>query len=124
MVGTGSASRRPAICEIIMITILASGKQSQYFLSSEMENQKKHQSKLPSPLLHFSLQLCRADDNDDNEHNVENDESVESDDNYNYTHRFLDDYQQSWDAGQEHCKDWGAGQLCFVYLYFGNSVYL
>ena len=55
MVGTGSVSQRPAICEIIMITILqcdgdASGKQSQYFVSSEMENQKKDQSKLPSPL--------------------------------------------------------------------------
>ena len=43
---------------------------------------------------------------------------VLSGDNYNDTHRFLDDYQQSWDAGQEHCKDWGAGQLYFVFCAF------
>ena len=60
MVGTGSASRRPAICEIIMITILvcdgdASGKQSQYFLSSEMEIGKSEKASIKASLPPFAF---------------------------------------------------------------------
>ena len=131
MVGTGSASRRPAICEIILITILECDgdwwclrKTTKIILVVWNGRSEKGSIKASLPPFAFLTPIMTSWWQWWQWRQCWKWWKCWSDDNYNGTHRFLDDYQQSWDAGQEHCKDWGAGQLCFVCLYFGISVYL
>ena len=53
------------------------------------------------------------DDVDDNDNGGDHDDHGKC--------RFLDDYQQTWEAGQEHCRDWGAGWF-ELHFTLGESV--
>ena len=57
-----------------------------------------------------------ANDDDDNDNDDGGDDDDDDDDGGKC--RFLDDYQQTWEAGQEHCRDWGAGWFSDINFYF------